>query len=236
MFDRYGLNDALNTDNYILEAIEPPSATIRLIQWIERVDDVTVRLLFDGELDAGATYRITAQNITTAFPGCLGLDPTCSVCQFDGLIPERPGDAITKVDEDSTDVSNPQLPADRPNGKGPLGTFQITDRGDYANEDNPEYLRKRVIRRATTGMGAFFHLPTYGFGEPLKGPLTPSVLRRIQARAIKQIREERDVLAAQVRVRQISEARPGIIVLEIRIQTTDGRSHDFTAPLDYGGD
>ncbi len=234
MEDRSGSNDALNVDNYDVTAVVPPDAFVPFIQWIEPVDEFTVEIYFDNELQPDVLYRIQALNVATAWPDCQTLDPACSACEFTSLIPERPADAIRRNDEERMDLSNPQVVEDRKQADGPLGSFQINNQGDFALEDNPSYLRKRILRRATTGVGEFFHLPGYGFGTPLKGLLTPGALRRIQAAAVRQIRQEPDVRAANVRVRQASAATPNVVVLDIRVITTDGRTEAFTAPIDYG--
>ena len=233
--DPFGANDALNRANYTVVPIEPPDATVRLVQWVEKVDDFTVRLLLDGPLDAPAVYQIETANLLTV--ECNPLDVGCDSCLVDTFFPPRPPDAARQQDDESLDLANPQILTDakqRENDRAPLGAFQINRRGDLALESNPEYLRKRVIRRATTGLGEFFHLPNYGFGQPLKGKLKISQLRKIQGAAIRQIKQEPDVRACAVRVRQVSVTNPNVIVLEIQVEDTSGRRENYTVPLDFG--
>jgi hypothetical protein len=233
MLDPFGPNDALNRANYDVVPFIPPTATKRLVQWVEKVDDFTVKLWMDGPLDANATYRIEVSNILDV--DCNPIDVGCNVCLVETFFP--PPELATEKKDERLDLANPQLLSDAKQRDGvdaPLGTFQVNQRGDIALEANPEYLRKRVIRRATTGLGEFFHLPNYGFGEPLKGKISISKLRKIQGAAIRQIKLEPDVRSVAVRVRQVSPQNPNILVLEISVEDTSGRRDNFTVPVDFG--
>ena len=240
MIDPFAPADALNAANYVVDPISPSDATERMVQWVERIDDFTVQLWLDGPLDAQATYTLTVSNVVDV--DCIPIDPICDTCTFIAFYPEPVPDAIRVDAEKSLDIANPQLMRDAQQRVGqdaPIGSFQINQRGDYALEANPSYLRKRIIRRATTQLGQFFHLPAYGFGQPIKGNIKPSVLRSIQGEAIRQIKQEPDVAAVSVRVRQASVENPNILVLEIRVQDTSGQSDNFSVPVDFspsGGD
>lgn len=240
MIDPFAPADALNAANYVVVPLSPPDATERMVQWVERIDDFTVQLWLDGPLDAQATYELTVSNVVGI--DCIPIDPICDTCTFVAFYPEPVPDAIKADAEEHLDVANPQLMGDTQQRVGqdaPIGSFQINQRGDYALEANPSYLRKRIIRRATTSLGQFFHLPSYGFGQPVKGSIKPSVLRSIQGEAIRQIKLEPDVKSVAVRVRQASVENPNILVLEIKVQDTSGRYDNFSVPLDFspgGGD
>lgn len=234
MLDPFSPDDALNAANYTLTATAPAGATERMVQWVERIDDYTVQLWLDGPVDAGATYALVVSGVLDV--DCVPISTLCDGCAFDAFNPEPTPNAITTEDDKSLDVANPQLMQDAQQRDGqdaPLGSFQINQRGDYALEANPHYLRKRIIRRATTRLGQFFHLPGYGFGQPLKGRLSPSVLRSIQGEALRQIQQEPDVATASVRVRQASAQNPNILVLDIKVQDTSGRSDNFAVPVDF---
>lgn len=127
------------------------------------------------------------------------------------------------VDENTrTDFANPQTLPDAENfDPPPLGTFQINDRGDFAIERGTAYLRKRLLRRATSALGAFFHLPNYGFAEPIKGTITPDLLRRMQARAQSQVLQEPDVVRASVLVFRDTSA-PNVVTIRITVTDREG--------------
>ena len=222
--------DALNPANWTLTAYNPLTATVRLAQYIERVDAFTARVLFDGPLDSLAFYQIEAANLQSLY-GVSMLD-ACAQFVFRALQIARPiltPDAGLSL---GTDVANPWGPSDDPNSK--LGTYQITNQGDLELDSGRIYLRKRVIRRVTTGLSGFFHLPDYGTGMPIKGLITPSQLRSVQARANTQIRQEPGVLACSVIAQQL-ESDPFVVVLTIRIRDNNGTSDTFTVPIPVGG-
>lgn len=230
-FDVAALDDALYAPNYTLQATEP-GQVIRLSQWVEEVvPSLTMRVLFDGPLTAPAIYRMVV-NPRIEDLGGTPLAPGCDGCLFDTVPPQRLT-AQERTDQ-RTDYNNPQVTRDSTQGPGPLGTYQITDTGDYALERNPAYLRKRVIRRATTVAGEFFHLPGYGFLEPIKGLIRADTLRRIQSRAIAQIRQEPDVVDVTVEA-SVSPTAPSMIMLKIRVADRYGRSQELTVPVQLGG-
>jgi len=240
MIDPFAPADALNAANYAVVPLSPADATERMVQWVEALDDFTVQLWLGGPLDAQATYQLTVSNVVDV--DCVPIDPICATCTFVAFYPVPVPDAIKADADERLDIANPQLITDAQQRVGqdaPIGSFQINQRGDYALEANPSYLRKRVIRRATTQLGQFFHLPGYGFGQPLKGRVSASVLRSIQGEAIRQIKQEPDVASVAVRVRQASVGNPNILVLDIKVQDTSGRADNFSVPVDFspgGGD
>lgn len=227
--DPASIFDALFPANWTLTGIDPYTATARLAQYCERRDALTVRVFFDGPLTAPAIYALAVNPRVRDAYG-VPIAP-CSALVFGTFAPERqpaPGVAETL----RSDVANPNTLQDAVKvDPPPLGTFQIDDRGDYANETGRAYLRKRVFRRAFTGLGEFFHLPSYGFSEPLKSKITPQLLRRMQARAQAQLLREPDVAAASVSVQALVDA-PSIVVVSMRVRDVTGATDSLTVRVD----
>lgn len=221
--------DALNPANWTVTARDPALATPRLVQFVEKVDDDTLRVFVDGALDAFATYRIEASDLLVTAETGLPIDPTCTFADFltfgSFAILGKPRALRERVD-----LANPQLDKDAPTSGAPLGTLQITSTGDYANERGRSYLRKRVLRRFTTGLGQFFHLPGYGAAEDLKGNITPDVLRRIQTRGQAQILREPDVVQALVAV-QRHPSDPAVVIVAISVIDRNGNVVEATTEV-----
>lgn len=206
--------DALNPDRWTLIVLDPPDATPRLVQTIDRGPTVyEIDVYVDGPLQSGASYVISVSELLRDDTGVTVVaDPDCRMATFLALeIPATP-QAITSTGQQThaTDIANPQLEQDVLVPGGALGSFQVTDTGDYALESGRPYLRKRIIRRLTTVRGGFFHLPNYGVGQKPKTVIRDSVMARMASDAEGQIALEPDV--SRVRVRA-SQPRPGIVVL-----------------------
>jgi hypothetical protein len=222
--------DALNPANWVLSVRLPASAAVRLVQFVERRDVRTVRVFFDGPLSSPAVYRLT---VAPQVEDAMGR-PVAQACRdldFHTFAPFRLNPLAALPREAPTDLMNPwQIRDAEFTDPPPLGTFQIDDRGDLALETGRAYLRKRIFRRATTGLGEFFHLPGYGFAEPLKSRITPDLLRRMQARAQAQIAREPDVIAVQVQASVLPTA-PGVVVLDIKATDRVGNVEEMSVPV-----
>lgn len=222
--------DALRVANWSLNALIPNTAAVRLPQYVERVSSTQVRVFFDGELDPFALYRIVASPFLRSASGA-AIVGTCRTFEFYGLdryVAERGAQPGREI---ASDIANPWSAFDAARDPdAALGTFQIDSDGDYSLDEGRIYLRKRVIRRATTSVGGFFHLPTYGFGFDQKGLITPDLLRRTQSLATSQILQEPGVLSARVTATQ-DPTDPSVVVLDIRIRDTNGNSDQMSVPV-----
>lgn len=230
MFDPGSVYDARNPANWTLSVLEPYDAEVRLAQWTERVDALTVRVLFDGPLSAPARYEIHASPTIEDLTG-LPIVSLCAGAVFETFPPTRVASPFAPAAQTPADLNNPWLLKDaqgvRPT---PLGTLQVTPEGDYALERGESYLRKRILRRATTMQGEFFHLPNYGFGLMLKGTIRPDVLRRLQAEAQAQILREPDVATALVTA-QLAAGTTDTIVLTMTVTDRYGLTEELTVPV-----
>lgn len=229
-FDPADARDVLNPANWTIAVREPADAIVRLPQFVERIDAYTVRVYFDGELSPFAVYRITVSARATSAAGVPFL--LCLDADFAAFGVATIRTSGIPADLQRTDLMNPQITRDaQQNDPPPLGTFQISDRGDYALERGRAYLRKRILRRAVTGLGGFFHLPAYGFAEGQKTLITPDLLRRTQARAQSQIMREPDVVSVSVSVKADPDAA-SVVVLRIRAIDREGNVVDEQVPID----
>lgn len=226
-FDPATYWDALNPANWTLSVLSPADAELRDVQIVERRSSLVLRVYFDGPLTGHATYRLTISSLVRDIYG-VSMAPSCTAIDFDcfGLIRVPP--AVARRDA-RTDIANPFVVSDAPQD-GPLGTFQVDQQGDLMTESGRPYLRKRVLRRVITSAGQFFHLPDYGFAEPVNGMITPDTLRRMQSKAKAQILSEPDVADAAVSVSALPD-RPGFVVLRIRVVDRNGATEEMTVPL-----
>lgn len=222
--------DSLNVANWTVEPRSPYGALVRLVQWAERVNEYTVRLLLDGPLSAPAVYRVTAAVSVADIYG-ISISPECREADVATFSPARFSPEFVSSAESPADLNNPFLVKDAASSSPPpLGTFQVTPAGDYALERGSSYLRKRVLRRATTMAGEFFHLPNYGFAQPLKGNIKPDLLRKLQALAQQQILREPDVASVLVTAR-LAEGTSNIVVLDMKVSDRYGRTEELTVPV-----
>ncbi len=227
----FAASDSLNVLNWTLSVIDPFGAQNRLVQNVTRVNASTVRVFVDGPLQEGTTYRLTCSESVLSDLG-IPLDPNCSYVEFVAFgLAFSTQRANGQVVEPRMDLSNPFVPQDAKQDPIALGTFQLNDRKDYALDSGVAYLRKRILRRATTALGGFFHLPGYGFAEPLKGPITPDVLRRMQTLAQAQVLREPDVVQATVTVAR-DPSIPTIVIVTIRALTRENAPVEAQFPVD----
>lgn len=229
-FDPATFWDALRVRNWSLTPIDPPTAARRLVQYVERgPTSFDVRVFLDGPLDAPATYQITVSgDVRSATGGAGAPSVECRSALFVTFPPTRYPFGTGSPDLPS-DLDNPQTVSDA-GQNAPIGTYQITEQGDLGIVSGRRYLRKRILRRVLTVIGGFFHLPTYGAAEPLKGRLSTTVMLRVQARLQAQIALEPDVVAVSVEVSQLLGNQP-VMVIEIRARDRSGPLDPISVPV-----
>lgn len=229
--------DALRPANWTLVAVDPYGATVRLAQFVERIDASSVRVFFDGPLDQGVTYRIVASDQIRATGGGV-IAPTldCRSAVFVSLVERHTPflEPVMAALAGATDLANPQSGQDAPGPGAPLGTFQRTTQGDIGAESGRRYLRKRVLRRMVTGVGAFFHLPRYGLGQKLKILVRPDYGRRLAAEARAQIRSEPDVVSVTVVSRE-DPNYPQLVYLDAKVRDRFGLAVEVSLPVAFAG-
>lgn len=195
------VRDALYDRAWSLDAPYDPGVRIPRVISAARESSQTVILFLDAELEGPMRrYRVIAsETLIGAARPINARSATFSTF----------GEQKTKTNKQtrkSFDVGN----------RAP-GTFEVDADGDYRNDAGLEGVKKRVMRRLTTGKGAFAHLPAYGLALPLKRTFSVGDLRTLQADALEQVQAE-GVLNAQV---TISQPEPGIVRLVVTGQGLD---------------
>lgn len=180
----------------------------------------------DGVLTPGARYAVHLATPEIELTGCECADIVGLTLRREALpTDERDSDGRIR------DLANPYLTRDALNLPPRLGTYQLTDEGDLGLDKSLEAsLRKRIFRRVSTAVGAFFHLPNYGTPIKLKGLMTVDAVERIQARVRAQVLQEPEVTDAHVSVSQ-----PGglsILSVSIRAETAGGQTVGTVVPIE----
>lgn len=174
-----------------------------LVQAVEVVAPGTYRVVFDAPLGDGARYELEVA-ATVQDPAGESVSSPRSVEVVAPALRFVPATEAVAVESRRDLVSA----GDRYDGTG-----------DLRNEAGFAYLRKRLLRRATSLRGSCFHLPGYGAGPRLKALLTPATLARYRSELRAQVLAEPDVRAAEVDVERLA---PNVVRVSIRPTTVDG--------------
>lgn len=202
---------ALNPARWTLTAITT-GALVPAVQHVETYEDgQRIRILFDADLTDAAEYAIEADAVIEDADGdLLGVPRDAEVIApllgFRPVTLRVPGE----VRVDLRSVAG---------AKSVSGTLRYDETGDLANESGPEYLKKRILRRATTMPGGFFHLPGYGVAARPKSLITPARLVAYQSELRAQILREPDVLEVEVAATRLA---PNVLRVAIRPTSVQG--------------
>jgi hypothetical protein len=231
-FDPATFWDALNPANWTTAGVSPFGLVSRLVRSVVSVDAFTVRVLLDGPLSGpGDIYEVTTAPEVESASGTV-IDPSLRSAQFTTFsIPRVTALQARGAPVLPADISNPQVQSDAPSQTAPLGTYQVTDRGDYALERGTPYLRKRVLRRATTVINGFLFLPGYGFLEGIKTLARADTIRRMRSRAIAQISQEPDIASVNVIMRQQRVGDTMVVFMDIKGTDTSGQPFGMSVPV-----
>lgn len=216
-------NGPLNRRNWDLDALNPAART-RLVQFAEFVEPSSILLTLDGVLCPEQPYRLRS----------LVAEDGCDFVDFDGLrVDPLARDGDVRIDDGFIrDIANPQLKRDAVMAGRylALGTYEITDTGDLARDFGVRSLRKRLLRRAMTAVGEFFHLAGYGTELEVKRLLRPDTLRRVQEKLRVQCIREPEVVDAVVSVGRVA-GQNDVVSVKIRALTASGESVDVATPV-----
>jgi hypothetical protein len=173
-----GASDALNLANW--SVVDVMTGVASTVLAIASVGPLTVRLTLMAPMNRAHDYVVTASPALVSAVGYAITTPRTGTIV--GMAQRRAQQSRTLVD-----VRNPQT--DAPNG----GALVITSAGDYATEDGLAMLKKLVYRRLTTAVGAFYHLPGYGFGIDLSIPYPSSKLYTLKSAIEQEVRQEPEI-------------------------------------------
>ena len=220
-FDEFTDGDALNPSTYTISRTDGEDAPFILS--VECVGPGVIRIYVDAIFVEGVEYTVTVSGVTSAAGETLGPANSGS---FEGI---GRGVATSIIDpsEPRTDILNA------------VGADSIEDglrydpSGDLANQSGRSYLRKRLLRRITTVMGGFFHLPGYGAGQRLKTRISGSKVARMEKQIQAQCEQEPDVRSVSVSatIRSASIVRVVVTVLD-----AEGDSFKVSTQVDLTGE
>lgn len=218
--------DPTNIFAWELSVIDPPGKKASFVQHITFDGEQGLHIFFDRPFCCDFRYELTLTNQ----PEGIG----CTSVTFIGPCVAKSALQTDNRDDDGflRDIANPFLEKDATQ-KGhllALGTFEITSDGDIAQDHGVASLRKRILRRATTLAGEFFHLGEYGAGLETKRLARPDLLMRYQEKLRAQIEREPEVRAASVRISQVV-GNPDVVAVYIRAQTMSGDPVDLSVPI-----
>lgn len=169
-----------------------------------------LRIFTDGPLSPNETY-------TLSYTGIGGQNCEITALQIE---PQAYQKLATQDLGTIEDFRNPQISRDKL-PLGSLGSYNITDSGDISIDNGEESLRKRILRRITTSVSGFYHLPGYGTDMESKSAITPDLARRIKDRVRGGVREEPDVISAKTNVYPV-RGEEGMVVVQVTATTIFG--------------
>lgn len=146
----------------------------------------------------GYTYTVSSTTLKAA-NGIVISPPTDFTFKGVNTNPD-PYARIVEIRKGTKDLANSPTPAPVSTDNTSLyaGTLVRASNGDYANVSGPALVRKLIIRRLTTPLGGFFHLPEYGIDLPVKGYIGPSQLITLRAQIREQVLLEPEVAEASI--------------------------------------
>lgn len=110
--------------------------------------------------------------------------------------------------------------------------FVLDPNGDIALHGGVDGLRKRILRRVTTGLGAFVMLPAYGTAVRIKSTIHRGDLQSLANSISAQIVKEPDVLRASAVVRLLTA---GVVHVDITATRRDNLDQTFYFDFPVGG-
>jgi hypothetical protein len=226
-------NDASDTGNYLLLAIDPTELTEQGEPFIPKgkfkatrecavveatrytVDTQQVILTLDAPLEKFVDYELTVLYVRGA-DGETYAGPTS--WSFRALAPglqEVKKHALTLALDPYNDIAN-GFAALGPDGKPGLTGWQLADDQNFVHHGGLANARKRIHRRMFSGRGKYqIYGNGYGVDWPSGSLMRPGSLNRLAAAIAQQIRREPDVIGCSVIARV---GTPGMVDIEARAQ------------------
>ena len=234
--DPMGFRDARNPRYWQIESVDPinvgidgevivepgkrrPSPPERWIGecFIDPEDPSQVHLRTVPQLETGIEYDVTLAGSVRG-RACESFSGLATFRVLARDRPPRPTSRIAAIDT-YRDFANPFFET---NANGQIvpgrGVWQFDETGEIVLDTADGSLKKRVLRRITTTLGAFSHLPRYGLPPILAKLARGGELQAIALRMQEQIREEPDVRDASVTASIEATASGGIVRLAVRVQ------------------
>lgn len=216
----------MNIFLWSLSILDPAKKRAPFVQHIQLDDDGALHIYFDRPLCCDFLYKLTFDQAE---------DAPCTSITFVGPCVSKSALQTDNRDDDGylRDIANPFLPRDavQTGSLMALGTYEITSDGDIAQDFGERSLRKRILRRATTLAGEFFHLGNYGAGLESKRLVKPDLLRRYQEKLKAQVEREPEVRSASVKISQVV-GNPNVVAVYIKAHPMAGDPIEINTTID----
>jgi hypothetical protein len=184
--------------------------------FIDPYDPTAVHLRTVPQLQTGVEYDVTIAGSVRG-RACESFSGLATFRLLARTRPPLPRSTIAAIDT-YRDFANP--PFEIIDGKlepGP-GFWKYDETGEIILDDAAASLKKRVLRRISTTIGGFAHLPRYGLTAVRGQVARPGELQAMAIALQEQIVAEPDVRDASVAASVESTAGGGIVRLDIRVQ------------------
>lgn len=237
-----GKDDVLDRRNWTIELVSaspptPERVTEPVITLIENVQPQpnisgppgitlwSVDIRVDRRLIYHAVYRITiSSNVLTADGLNVAPGPPDNTKDFPGIAALRPLPLVR--------------PAQTRRGRDyyydtDLGVYRLSPDKDVATHTGVDVIKKKIIRRLVTAIGAFFHLPGYGVGLQVKKTFDSNRISEMRLAVDRQIRSEPEVADVQTTV---TSPAIGVIIIQLGVKLRSGVEFDLTLQRESDGD
>lgn len=221
IFDQFAEGDAMNPASYAITRTD--GEAVPFILSLECVGPGVIRIYVDAPFEEGVEYIITTSGITSTAGELLGAVDSARFTAFGrGRV-----SVSADVSESRTDLLNAEGADSIEDG------LRYDPSGDLANQSGRSYLRKRLLRRITTALGGFFHLPEYGAGQKPKTRISASRVSRMEKLIKAQCEREPDVqkVSVSASIRSISIVRVVVTVID-----AEGDSFKVSTNVDLTGE
>lgn len=226
-----GAGDALNPSNWNVQQYLPSGVLSPLTVLAVQLVTPTVFNVIVAERFGPASMLHT---VWGSFTDYLGNTASPSGGNFLGVL----GDAVSSQNAMAaaqnyvvSDLANPPFPPVGQNTGG--GVRVINAAGDFASVSGNALTRKLIVRRLSTSVNGFFHLPGYGLGLDPKSPVRASSLVALSKVVRDQILQEPDVVDVQGLSVELDETN-SILTISGTALTTNGQTVPFQTAVTAG--
>lgn len=217
--------DALNPATWVIQRLDTGFffSVLSIVQISPLVFNVSVLQDFGP---SSVTHRILSTTLL-ASEGSPIAGPPLNQADFAGLLSVAAKDERARANQRINavqDVANPPFPTVGDNTTIG-GTLQIDSSGDYRLESGAPLLRKLIIRRLTTPVGGFYHLPDYGVDLGVKKLLPAANLIKLRADINRQVQREPEVETSDV---QLELGSDNDLTVRVKALLSFGEPLDFS--------
>lgn len=206
----FAIGDALNPSTWTVLRLDTGAVFTVLAVRAIAIDTYDIFVL-ETFGDSKTTHSVGSTTLLTPSGVLVGPIKTFN---FLGVLDSdfsKPVAATSQRRYPSRDIANPPFPT---TNNSVAGGFVTTSSGDVALDEGVALLRKLILRRLTTPLGGFFHLPKYGFGFDVKNPVQGTGdMVRLKQRIEKDLLNEPELEKVIVNMEQRADL--GILVIKV---------------------